>query len=265
MGQTSIEWADKVWNVTTGCTKISDGCSNCYAERFSRRLKGMKKTSKKYRQGFRPAWHPQEITQPYFWKKPSRIFVSSMGDLFHESIPLNFIAFVIKVVIDCQRHQFMFLTKRPERMREFFCDYLPHRFDITISSLQNLWIGVSVENQSAALKRIPELIRIPARNRFLSCEPLLDQVSLHHFDMRCQMQCGKRLSDLIHLVIIGSETGPGARQMRLCDLVDLTMDCDFLGLPVIIKNTGKHLEDIKVELLQDPNDDMATSNQRCIH
>jgi protein gp37 len=265
MGATSIEWADKVWNVTTGCTRVSAGCANCYAERFSRRLKGMKKTARKYRHGFRPVYHPQEITRPYFWKKPSCIFISSMGDLFHEAIPLNFIAYVIKVVIDCQRHRFMMLTKRPERMREFFCDYLPHRFDIALSQLDNLWIGVSVENQAEAEKRVPELLKIPTRHRFLSCEPLLDQVSLHLFDMTCRMQSGKRLNELLHLVIIGSETGSGARQMRLCDLVDLTMDCDFLDIPVFIKNTGKNLEDIQIELLQDPNDDMAITNQKRIH
>jgi protein gp37 len=244
-----IQRTDKVWNPVTGCSNVSHGRHNCYAERFSDRLKKIKGTRKEHFNGFRPTVHPDNLTIPYHWKKPCTISVCSMGDLFHESIPFEFIGRVLKVIIDCNCHDFRLLTKRPERMREFFIDYMPVKQNIKSDTINNLWLGVSVEDQMTARERVPELLRIPCQKRFVSCDPLLGEVSLHTFDINTQLNSHKRIGEMIHLVIAGYETGPGARSTPLYHIVDLAMDCDFLNIPIIIKNIGNNPEGMKLEIL----------------
>lgn len=253
MESTKIQKTDKVWNPVTGCSKVSNGCLNCYAERFSNTLKNIKGTRKEHFKGFRPTVHPDDLTFPYHWKKPYAISVCSTGDLFHESIPFEFIARVLKVIVDCNRHDFRLLTNRPERMREFFIDYLPVKQNIKSDTIDNLWLGVSVEDQMTAKQRIPELLRIPCQKRFVSCEPLLGEISLHIFDIKSQMNSQKRIGEMIHLVIAGYETGPGARPTPLYHMVDLAMDCDFLKIPIIIKNIGNNPDGMKLEILTNPH------------
>jgi len=249
MAKTKIEWADKVWNPVTGCTKVTAGCANCYAERFSLRLKHMEQSAVKYRNGFQPTVHPDELTVPHKWLKPSAIFVCSMGDLFHEDVPFEFIAKVVKVIIDLQRHDFMLLTKRPERMQVFFSWYLPDRCGIQSETIKNMWLGTSVENQVTANQRIPFLINTPAHRRFISAEPLLSAISLQGFDIHSLVTKGQSLNCLIHLLIIGAETGFGARITPLYNIVDLAMDGDFLQIPTMIKSIGKQKDGTKLELL----------------
>jgi len=250
MVKPKIEWADKVWNPTTGCEKVSTGCLSCNAERLSHRLRNMPNTAKKYCNGFRPTVHPNKMAIPNSWKKPQTIFVCSMGDLFHESIPFEFIAQVLKVIRSCQHHDFMLLTKRVTRMREFFTDYMPVKYGIKSDTIYNMWLGVSVENQITANERIPELLRIPTRKRFICAEPLLDTISLQGFDIKVSLESGKRLNDLIHLLIIGMETGAGARITPLYKLIDLAMDGDFLKIPVMVKNIGKQNDGTRLELIK---------------
>jgi protein gp37 len=250
MAKTKIEWADKVWNPVTGCTKVTAGCQNCYAERFSTRLKHMEQSKVKYRNGFQPTVHHHELYVPYKWKKPSRIFVCSMGDLFHDDIPSLFISAVVKTIIENPRHEFLLLTKRPERMKEFFCSYLPSLIGQTSDTIYNMWLGVSIENQETANRRLPFLADIPAHRRFISAEPLLSAISLQGFDIHSLVTKGRSLSDLIHLLIIGAETGPRARISPLCNIIDLAMDGDFLQIPTMVKNIGKQNDGTKLELIK---------------
>jgi len=249
MASTKIQWADKVWNPVTGCTKVSEGCLNCYAEIWSNRLRHIPAARGKYRNGFRPMVHQKELAIPYGWKKPCKIFTCSMGDLFHEAIPFTFIAFVMAVIRDCTRHHFMILTKRPERMREFFTEYMPVLHNFYVSKLKNLSLGVTTENQARANERIPILLSIPCTSRFISCEPLLGPISLQGFDINLIETCGKKLGDLLHLVIAGGENGHGARKPKLYHFVDLIMECNFLKIPFFFKGFGKYGSDLHMELL----------------
>ena len=188
---TEIQWTDETWNVTTGCTKISPGCKNCYAERMTKRLKAMGNT--KYAAGFdKVVCHPDTLEIPLRWKKPRRTFVDSMSDLFHEDVPDEFIDRAFAVMSLCPQHTFLVLTKRPERMAEYLSnrdwsdaanwayDKFIRRLDRPlflsgeiIPPLSNVHLGTTVENQAMAVERIPYLLGCPAAVRFLSCEPLL--------------------------------------------------------------------------------------------
>lgn len=163
-----IEWTDRTWNPVTGCTKISDGCKHCYAEPMTRRLKAMGQA--KYINGFKVTCHPETLDQPLKWKKPSKIFVCSMGDLFHEDVPDEFIDKIFDTMKKCPQHIFQILTKRPERMKKHLDVFQPH--------LPNVWLGVTAENQEQAEKRIPLLLQTQAIKRFVSIEPMLGAVEL---------------------------------------------------------------------------------------
>lgn len=179
MANTKIEWADKVWNPITGCTPVSSGCANCYARRMANRLKGRYGYPKD--EPFRVTFHLDRLNEPLRWKRPSRIFVCSMGDLFHENIKPEWIDAIWEVMAACHQHTFMVLTKRPQNIEKLLygvteecgCrelgggDYLP-----------NVWIGVSCEDQKTADERIPILLQIPAAKRWVSVEPLLSSVDL---------------------------------------------------------------------------------------
>ena len=209
----SIEWTEATWNPVTGCTKISAGCKNCYAERMSRRLRAM--DVPQYRNGFHLTLQPQTLDLPRTWKKPRVIFVNSMSDLFHEGVPLDYILGVFRVMNECGQHKFQILTKRPERGAQLASE---------LEWTPNIWMGTSVENQRVA-HRIDTLKRIPASVRFLSLEPLLGP-----------------LPDLllagIHWVIVGGESGPNAREMREEWVVDIQGQCERREVPFFFKQWG---------------------------
>lgn len=181
---TAIEWTDKTWNPTTGCNKVSPGCKHCYAETITKRF------HTNFPNGFEFTLHPERLGEPLKWRKPSRIFVNSMSDLFHEQMPINFLVQVFEVMKKADHHIFQILTKRHERLVEL-APLLPWP--------DNVWMGVSVENQKYA-HRIDYLRKVPAKVRFLSCEPLLGPLEL----------------DLtgIHWVITGGESGPKHRPIK---------------------------------------------------
>jgi protein gp37 len=185
-----IEWTEQTWNPTIGCTKVSPGCKNCYAEGMARRLKAM--GLKGYENGFRLALMPERLAEPLERRKPTVYFVNSMSDLFHEKVPFDYIERVFHVMAQAHWHTFQVLTKRAERMRDFFRGRrVP----------PNAWLGVSVENRKHGVPRIDMLREVDATIRFLSVEPLLEDV-------------GQLNLTGIHWVIVGGESGPRARPMR---------------------------------------------------
>ena len=186
---TGIEWCDATWNPVTGCTKISPGCKFCYAHPLSLRLQSMGVA--RYADGFAVRTHADTLKIPYGWKKPKRIFVNSMSDLFHDEVPTSFIQQVNHVIADNPQHAFQVLTKRPERALELAS---------TIDWTPNLWLGTSVESPQYDY-RIDLLRQIPAHTRFLSMEPLIDDFI--HLNL-----------DSIHWVIVGGESGPTPRPME---------------------------------------------------
>ena len=212
--KSAIEWTDSTWNPVTGCTKVSPGCAHCYAEAITLRFK---------RGGpFLPGQseikpHPDRLGLPLSWKAPRRIFVNSMSDLFHDEIPLDFIRKVFDVMEQADRHIFQVLTKRHERLLEVF-EELPWP--------SNVWMGVSVENQYWAERRIPNLIKVPAAVRFLSAEPLLKPLTL-----------GPYLKD-IDWVIVGGESGPKARPIDPEWVRSIRDECLNAGVPFFFKQWG---------------------------
>ena len=213
MGSSSIEWTESTWNPVTGCTKISPGCLNCYAERMTRRLKAMGQPN--YRNGFRVTCHPHMLQLPLGWRRPQRIFVNSMSDLFHQDVPVEFIRCVFEVMAQAHWHQFQILTKRSERLAELApgLDWPAY-----------VWMGVTVEN-AACKNRIAHLQTVPATVRFLSMEPLLGPPG--ELDLR-----------EIDWVIVGGESGPGARPMKPEWVVDIKTQCQRAGVPFFFKQWG---------------------------
>ena len=253
MGTTKIEWARKVWNPITGCTKISLGCMNCYAERMARRLAG--------RCGYPEAphhfdvtFHPERLDEPLRWKKPSTIFVCSMGDLFHEDIEPFCVARVVNMMDFASHHTYLVLTKRPHMIRGL------------LPAPPNLWLGVTCENQRCADERIPILLQTPAAHRWVSFEPLLERIdatdALHgypemtwaggidyitrdsaidaghpewegaavetepEFDQTCPPP---------DWVVVGAESGPRRRPMQLEWAIDLVRQCREAGVACFVK------------------------------
>src|SRR5438445_549977 len=186
--QSKIEWTDATWNPVRGCTKISPGCKNCYAETFAERFRGVK--GHPYEQGFDLRLVPGKLAEPLKWKKRRMIFVNSMSDLFQESVPDQYITEVARMMKRANWHIFQVLTKRSERMRDLLCGPLGF-----VSSCDHIWWGVSVEDRRYGLPRIAHLQSAPAKVRFLSIEPLLED--LGYFDLTG-----------IHWVIVGGESGP---------------------------------------------------------
>jgi protein gp37 len=191
-----IEWTDKTWNPVTGCTKVSQGCKNCYAETFYERFNG--KGSFK-----NVICHEDRLVMPLGWKKPTMVFVNSMSDLFHEDVPFEFINRVFDTITACPDHTFQVLTKRAKRMRDF---YIWFRDKYGYALPDNAWLGVSVENQQAMEERIPYLIQMDVDVKFLSCEPLLGPVQI-------PIDCNDG-SSFIDWVICGGESGHKARPMH---------------------------------------------------
>lgn len=213
MANSSIEWTDATWNPVTGCNKVSPGCKHCYAERMSKRLKAM--GVRKYADGFEVRLQPHELSTPLNWKSPKRIFVNSMSDLFHVEVPLTYIEKVFEVMHMASWHHYQVLTKRSERLLELSTqlDWAP-----------NIWMGVSVETQSYA-HRVDHLRQTGAHVKFLSLEPLLGP-----------------LSDLdlsnIDWVIVGGESGPGARPLKKEWVVEIKEQCLKSHVPFFFKQWG---------------------------
>lgn len=216
---TKIEWTDETWNPVTGCTKVSPGCANCYAERMSHRLRGMH--SEKYQQPFETVTiHPKTLTEPDHWRRPRMVFVCSMGDLFHRDVPTGFIDDVLAVADRNPQHTFQILTKRADRLQMFDRWKDPGRFP------PNVWIGVSVESDEY-VSRVEVLSEIHAVVRFVSVEPMLGPVPslIPHLDH-------------LEWVIVGGETGPGARPTCHADVVEIRDACVERGIPFFFKKWG---------------------------
>lgn len=208
-----IEWTEATWNPTTGCHKISPGCANCYAERFAERWRGV--PGHPYEQGFDVQIWRERLKMPLSWKKPRRIFVNSMSDLFLDEIEEEFIQEVFSVMGKANWHQFQLLTKRPQRMLE-----IAKKLEEWPS---NVWAGVSVESQ-AWTWRIELLKQIPAKIRFLSCEPLLGPLEL--------------ALDNLNWVIVGGESGVRSRPMKIEWVRDIRNQCLEFNVPFFFKQWG---------------------------
>lgn len=211
--QSKIEWTEMTWNPTTGCTKISAGCKNCYAERMAKRLQAM--GIERYKNAFQLTVHNELIDLPIKWKAPHFIFVNSMSDLFHEEIPIEFIQRIFDTMTRCPQHSFQVLTKRSQRLEE-----LSH----LLPWPSNIWIGVTIEN-SLAIPRIYDLLAVPAAVRFLSCEPLIGP--LDHLPLTN-----------IQWVIVGGESGPNARPMSPAWVDSIFNQCRSAGVPFFFKQWG---------------------------
>ncbi|MFP4395648.1 MAG: DUF5131 family protein [Anaerolineales bacterium] len=220
MSTTDIEWVrnpdgtqGKTWNPVTGCTKVSPGCEHCYAERMAYRLKAMGQPN--YRNGFQLTVHPHMLDRPFEWKKPQMVFVNSMSDLFHQDVPLDFIQQVFAVMREAHWHTFQVLTKRAERLAAL---------DADLDWPANVWMGVSVENRDYT-GRIDYLRQTRADVKFLSLEPLLGplpDLDLHEIDW----------------VIVGGESGPGARPMDREWVTDIRDQCLAANIPFFFKQWG---------------------------
>lgn len=277
-----IEWTDATWNPVTGCSWASPGCDNCYAATMTRRLAAMGQT--KYAQlttakhfNGRIATHESELQKPLRWRKPRRVFVNSMSDLFHPRVPFEFVNQVFVMMALAHKHIFQLLTKRPERMKMYFDDHCceveseiakierkgghrgwlagrwMRRDPIETWPLPNVQLGTSVEDQQLADERIPRLLACPATVRFLSCEPLLGPMNLF-----CRYKAGARanvlkLSDIapcqaarddraLHWIIAGGESGPGARPMHPDWVRSIRDQCTAASVPFFFKQWGEFRE-----------------------
>ena len=245
MTTTKIEWTDKTWNPVTGCTPISPGCAHCYAKRMAKRLAGRCGYPQAPHE-FDVTLHPDRLDEPAQWRKPARVFVCSMSDLFHDDVPRKFIHGVFDVMINTPQHTFQVLTKRPERMAHIVQEYFYLRdingYDRT-SPGKNIWFGVTAENQEQADARIPLLLEIPAVVRFVSIEPMLGPVGLTKpvrpmCDGKPCWPCSESMLFGLDWVICGGETGPGARPFDVMWAASLLDQCSDAGVPFFYKGAG---------------------------
>lgn len=277
MNDSKIEWTDATWNPIRGCSRISPGCVNCYAERMAARFS----KSGQWGHGFArmtesgPRWTGKlslvwdRLKEPLGWREPRRIFVNSMSDLFHEALDWSDIALVWKAMRACPKHTFQVLTKRALRMRDWLEAWKFQGGEV----LRNVWCGVSVEDQESARARVPDLVDTHAAVRFLSCEPLLGPVNIREWLMqgndpgkcgncgrvhgftRCPNYGGiaptdergcssfKRTDFAIDWVIVGGESGPGARECRVGWVRSIVEQCKAAHVPVFVKQLGAHVID----------------------
>ena len=213
MSESKIEWTDKTWNPITGCSKKSTGCLNCYAEVMSRRLKAMGQA--KYSNGFNVTLHEQCLEEPLTWRGAHNIFVCSMSDIFHEEVPFEFVDKMFEIIKRTPQHRYQILTKRAERMEEYFA---------TRSIPENVWLGVTVEAQSSRF-RIDCLRNLPASVKFLSCEPLVEDLGI--LDLTG-----------IDWVIVGGESGPKARPMQESWVLNIRKQVEKQGARFFFKQWG---------------------------
>ncbi len=277
MSTTTIEWTDETWNPTTGCDRVSPGCDNCYALTMAKRLKAMEASridlellplsQAKYQTdgdprtsgpGFGIAMHPRELMTPFTWSTPRKVFVNSMSDLFHDGVSDEFLAQVFAVMAATPQHTYQVLTKRHGRMRSLlsnrdFADKCWYACAEVLGvdpsapalwwpgwPLPNVWLGVSVEDQKRADLRIPALLKTPAAKRFLSCEPLLGPVDLTlvDFDGSTGLHVLEESSYCVDWVIVGGESGPGARPMQPAWVRALRDQCAASEVPFFFKQWG---------------------------
>lgn len=267
MGRTRIEWCDTVWNPTVGCTKVSQGCKNCYAERdYGRWYPDVDFHQVQLK--------PDRLEQPLHWTKPRRIFVDSVSDLFHKEVPINYIAKVFAVMAIAKQHTYMILTKRAKRMSEWLstddfqediaeeqeriCEengWCSQDFDYP---LPNVWLGVSAEDQDTANERIPLLLSTPAILRFVSVEPMLGPIDISYFLNGCPEQLGygyaedyewQQTCPPIQWVICGCESGVNARKTRTDWIQNLRDQCKNARVPFFLKQIEIYGRLIKMPVL----------------
>ncbi|MGN7479727.1 DUF5131 family protein [Solibacillus silvestris] len=212
-GSSNIEWTEVTWNPVTGCNKVSAGCKNCYAERMAKRLHAM--GNPRYLNGFNVTLHEDLISLPYTWKKPRKVFVNSMSDLFHENVPLDFIQKVFNTMNDTPHHTYQILTKRSSRLAAISDELIWG---------ENIWMGVSIENETV-LHRIEDLRKTAAQIKFLSCEPLLGP--LNDLDLTS-----------INWVIVGGESGPRSRPIEEDWVWNIKLQCEKYSVPFFFKQWG---------------------------
>lgn len=213
MRTTKIEWTDKTWNPITGCTKKSAGCAHCYAEVMARRLQAMRQ--EKYRNGFELTLHEDTLEEPLQWKKPHNIFVCSMSDIFHENVSFEFVDRIMNTINQTPQHRYQILTKRSMRMAEYFR---------TREIPQNVWLGVTVECPSSK-SRIDDLRELGANVKFLSCEPLIEDL-------------GELSLNGIDWIIVGGESGPFARPMKPEWVLNIKQQVEQQGAAFFFKQWG---------------------------
>ena len=229
---TKIEWCNASWSPITGCSKISEACTHCYAERMSHRLSGRFGYPKTPNQ-FKLTFHANKLTQPVVWKKPKLIFVVSMGDVFHPDVKSRWLHDVWDIMGQCPQHTFIILTKRPENAPRADNWWFP-----------NIWLGVTAENQKRANERIPILLQIPAKVRFVSVEPMLEEINLTNISKPNQGAVKAHVLDRkgyycgLDWVICGAETGPGARYMDPAWACALHDQCRFADVPFFFKKAS---------------------------
>jgi protein gp37 len=265
LGKTKIEWTEYSWNPVSGCTPASEGCQNCYAKRMTNRLRG--RCGYPADEPFKVTLHKDRLEEPLRWKQPRRVFVCSMGDLFHEDVPFEYITQVFDVMCSCSfdamcsmelGHTFMVLTKRPERiekwlcwMRESWSEDSPTNVTLKVEGHfgKGIWLGVTAENQQRADERIPILLQIPAAVRFVSVEPMLGPVDIAgHLGFNGPRRMGDGLiyywvAPKLDWVICGGETGPGARPMHPDWVRSLRDQCQDAGVPFFFKQHGEWLHE----------------------
>jgi len=213
-----IEWTDATWNPVRGCSKVSPGCANCYAETFAERFRGV--PGHPYEFGFDLQLVPSKLSEPLRWRTPKMIFVNSMSDLFQENVPDEYIKEAVQVMIKANWHTYQVLTKRSERMSELL------KTDLKFTASQpHIWWGVSVENKKNGLPRIDHLRKVPAKVRFLSIEPLLEDLGVLNLQG-------------IGWVIVGGESGPGARPMHKDWVLSIRDQCHYHNVPFFFKQWG---------------------------
>ena len=216
--RSAIEWTDATWNPVRGCTKVSPGCKHCYAETFAERFRGV--PGHPFTQGFDLRLIPEKLDDPLRWRKAKKVFVNSMSDLFQEEVPVDFIASVGRVMEAAHWHTFQVLTKRHERMHR-----LLHAELAWMGNLPNVWLGVSVEDRQHGIPRLSTLKDTPASVRFLSIEPLLEDL-------------GPLDLDGIHWVIVGGESGPRSRAMDESWVLSIQRQCRRHAVPFFFKQWG---------------------------
>jgi protein gp37 len=235
--KTGIEWTEATWNPITGCSKVSQGCKNCYALREWPRMAGNPGTVYFGREFTDVRCHPERLDQPIRWKRPRRIFVNSMSDLFHEQVPDEFIAKVFEVMWQAKQHTFQILTKRPERM----LDWISKSLYLCNDPLPNVWLGVSIEDQASADERIPLLLETPAAVRWISAEPLLGPVDLGLFGTlpRTIAPNYTIAYEMLRWVVVGGESGNRARPMHPDWVRNLRDQCIAADVPFLFKQWGE--------------------------
>lgn len=246
MNKTGISYLDYTWNPIHGCSPISAGCKNCWANTMAKRLAGMGVDGYDKQNPFKVTLHPDRLDEPLSVKKPSRIGVAFMGDLFHKDVPFEYMHMVWRKMFQCPHHTFLILTKRLQRLKDFVRAY--HKNTIS----KHLWLGTSIEDQATADTRILELLQIPAAVRYLSIEPMLGPVDLSGYLGKAFNGMSERQEEYtynfgINWVILGAESGPNRRPCKLEWMVDVVNQCKSAGVPVYVKQIdlgGKVIEDI---------------------